>query len=602
MKILKNLQDTIQKKYPLIWNTRILYVLFFAFWVHLIFFVIGYFYLNDQVLQQSYLNIEGIQGLFLTGSIISLILILIWMVYYFKNNAFKNFYPVTSQRLFGEFLILLGGIFYSISFYMSFITGIQAKLATHYPESELSEHIDVVNKIGFMLPYNVFDYNLFNKQMPSYFKDKQRISVEPNNKKALIDSSKATVFDGTYAFQFFTLKEVFTDIVYDTVNEPYPEYFYNFKDSLYQVYKEEYGNYLRDVSNDENRRIYLALVDSIYDVEPQLETKKPSLLHSSIVMSYVKNQKYNNTNILGWESTYNLEDTLLFGLKEYHYNLLNQRKKSEIEDLMSQYISIADHYTTERNIDAKFWLNFAYNPDKNYEIPFLIYREIYEDEYGSMRYLENNNDVRQAETAVEPSEYSENSDRVEVYPEVQFKSYYLDSESLTNIFKNVYQLRYEDQKTNLFWGLLYTSFVLALLLFAFRITDIRTLIFTIVVSGIIAIVFGLFALIVRGEGLGLAIIGLIITGVIIGSGVLFSYHSNKFQKGITILLTLSVFPLFLLALYGLIYEIYRINNPDYEYEFIFQNPIQFMATILVLTLLFYYFYMKKVLLWRAMPS
>ena len=84
------------ERYPTIWNTRLVWMLLAAVTLHLLFFVFGFFTLtNPEMLQERRVtNLFFENGSIFLSVIISILVVVTWIIYMFKNNAFKNFYPI----------------------------------------------------------------------------------------------------------------------------------------------------------------------------------------------------------------------------------------------------------------------------------------------------------------------------------------------------------------------------------------------------------------------------------------------------------------------------------------------------------------------------
>ena len=121
--MLKNIQKYLLLNYPLLWNTKIVPLSILLVLLNLIFFAIGF--KNGEIdfteTNNNYNYNESEPILIFIGVLISAMIIIIWLVYYFKNNAFKSFYPNENFGLFKEWLIIFSVAFltalFSVSYY-----------------------------------------------------------------------------------------------------------------------------------------------------------------------------------------------------------------------------------------------------------------------------------------------------------------------------------------------------------------------------------------------------------------------------------------------------------------------------------------------------
>ena len=106
MRKINQINQYLLERFPNIWNTRIVWMLLLGIAVHFIFFFIGFVsHASPGTLQHT----RAIDDYFSTGLvfvhvIISVLLIVGWLIYMLKNNAFKNFYPSSGKKLFFEFV------------------------------------------------------------------------------------------------------------------------------------------------------------------------------------------------------------------------------------------------------------------------------------------------------------------------------------------------------------------------------------------------------------------------------------------------------------------------------------------------------------------
>ena len=104
---------------------------------HLVFFGLGFIMLTDSTLGISYYPWGNLfNGLPMLLNFIIIVLLLVgWLIYLFRNNAFERFYPVSRWQLFWRFVVyfaVIGGIT-SSSF--SFMAGEKAKVYWRYTDS-----------------------------------------------------------------------------------------------------------------------------------------------------------------------------------------------------------------------------------------------------------------------------------------------------------------------------------------------------------------------------------------------------------------------------------------------------------------------------------
>ena len=125
------------ERFPLVWNTHLIWALPLILAIHLFFFLWGFATVTDENMSNYSFGLENhFEGLPMVMSFIVIVLMLVgWFIRLFKNNAFERFYPVSEWQLFRQFVIylfIMGGI---LSSGFSFTIGESAKVHWRYTDS-----------------------------------------------------------------------------------------------------------------------------------------------------------------------------------------------------------------------------------------------------------------------------------------------------------------------------------------------------------------------------------------------------------------------------------------------------------------------------------
>ncbi|MCW4470744.1 hypothetical protein OGH69_17360 [Flavobacterium sp. MFBS3-15] len=143
----KNIQHTLLLRYPLLWNTRIVPLAAIGILLNIIFFVWGY---NHGAVDFGPFNtsyyIDATPAIVIMLSIVlALLTLILWLVFYLRNNAFKSFYPQRGSALYKEWLIILLACMINCSYSLSFLYGQDVRGRGYFPEEEFSHRIDVIS-------------------------------------------------------------------------------------------------------------------------------------------------------------------------------------------------------------------------------------------------------------------------------------------------------------------------------------------------------------------------------------------------------------------------------------------------------------------------
>lgn len=157
---------------PLLWNMKIVPVAAISLALHLIFFLTGY--INGAVdftqayEQYVYDVTPGIAIFF--SVIIGLFLFIIWIVYYFRNNAFKAFYPKNKSSLYKEWLLIILVCLLNCTYSLTFMYAQDLRKRNYFPEQEFSHRVDVISMASVFVDGGFLEdeyYQEYDKQLDS---------------------------------------------------------------------------------------------------------------------------------------------------------------------------------------------------------------------------------------------------------------------------------------------------------------------------------------------------------------------------------------------------------------------------------------------------
>jgi len=156
---MKKWTQQILANYPLIWNTRFYLMLPVLAILYCLSFLLGYFK------RYSFTNIyhdriEPEAGMFVFVILLSLLLSILWLVYYLRNNGLKSYYPTTTGKLFAEYLIILFTCVGLVSIIEPYRLGSYLKFNQTFNKADA---IKDANTANLALSFLAFDFNDFYK-------------------------------------------------------------------------------------------------------------------------------------------------------------------------------------------------------------------------------------------------------------------------------------------------------------------------------------------------------------------------------------------------------------------------------------------------------
>lgn len=163
--MLKRFNQYLVTNHPQLWNTRLPHMLLAILVIHVLFFIAGYLHFDDWGKLHTYYNINHqlVQSENIAYSILaSTLLLIVWLVFYLRNNPFKSFYPLKPVYFFTEFAIIFIVIFGSITFYKSYASGFCYAIERQTNSINLVEEVNTYNLAYGLLPSKRHHYGIHN--------------------------------------------------------------------------------------------------------------------------------------------------------------------------------------------------------------------------------------------------------------------------------------------------------------------------------------------------------------------------------------------------------------------------------------------------------
>ncbi len=566
------------ENYPTIWNTKIVWMLAVSCILHIIFFILGYVTLIDPELlhERNAIDVYFENGTAFFSIILSILLLVIWLIYLFKNNAFKNFYPTSQLKLFSQFISYFIIIFFSTSFYFSYTYGLKLYIVNTYEDVVVADEINVSNNAALFFSHAIDDYTLDNLRYPPPFSE---IYCESNSE--LIDREKIYVsfLDQDYQFYTLTSKEVKIRAIVSDYNldnyvfrrERDSSYVYFFKDTLVDISK-----YVENAIPT-----YFNYSDTFYDAE-DYEQYDYNFSYTNkaypIYDKYEKKREYRN---------------------KYAFDLLKRNNADEIKALLKRFLTIADKYKVQHNLSEEKWFNLVYHPDE-FKVESLIRKEKKIDGYESYT------NATAEQTAIQKFNLERRT------------NFYIETDNLEYVFENIEEIKNRNVLDGFIHFFIWTAFCIAMLIFIFRITGLRQFLFTVIAAGVLIVFISLVTVLYMYIGGGGSnkeeyfafYLTLIIGGLILYTSIFLTDRIRKNIMAIFLNLSLLGFVLYVLLIVTLISLHQRETcNKLYSYDYTRDcfNLGEWLGTylsyiLLLIGIVFVYFYTHIVKKWKGLPE
>lgn len=575
-KFIQQKNQYLLENHPTLWNTKILWMLAASSIIHLLFFIAGLLSLMDPEALQKYRVIENYfsNGVVLLGILISVLMLVVWMISMFRNNAFKNFYPFTRLKLFKHFVAYFIIFIASTTFYYSFTLGMQLYTSTAYDDDRMAKEISIINKGMPLLPFELMSYELDRLRQPAPF---DTLYCQTSSKNLDREAPYYEFKDQFY--QYYILKEItFNESEVIRSNSDVPNK-YVFNETI-------------------NGKRFYYLKDRVVKPELPFNNAAPSFYNFSDVFYLPENSSNYYSESLYYRTMESPSFNKLTPARKQQ-TLINQQLLKEgeksVEEALSQVLKIAADYQIKNNIVLSEWMN-----SQSYQQPYSISELINNGTRPYVRPYNNNGD----------SDF-------ERYEKELRKNNYFDANSLSRCLENIHEIK----TTNIFEGSLHVfmwlGFLFSVIVFMFRVTGLKPLLFSVVSVGLLAVFTSLLAVFIgyllsfpRDGDILIYILIISISTVILIAALGYAHRMKKLIAGIFMNITMMGIVPYMVLIIAFISSIQEKNCPygdgheNRDSCLILWDVLGVYWSYLfwALGMLFIYWFCKRLMTWRAMPE
>lgn len=246
--MIKKIQQYILIRYPLLWNIRLIPMLLIIAIINLIFFFISYA-VTETALERTYYSSYSAQSdlglIYFAGILVSLLALIGWLTFYFRNNGLKTFYPRTTSKVYLEWFLV-----FIISAGLSFVPvtltlGYNAKWRMMASQSEAQEVMNTLETVKMLIPEDADSYK--------YGTDARGIRQKPIPIPQGMTLKLDSINLDDYSFDYTDKGQIVIKGYTGASMLFYSDYDYNYKDSDYSSYSYDYRYYSDDDSGQAAR-------------------------------------------------------------------------------------------------------------------------------------------------------------------------------------------------------------------------------------------------------------------------------------------------------------------------------------------------------------
>ncbi|WP_313375746.1 hypothetical protein [Chishuiella sp.] len=570
----KKLNQNLITKYPLIWNLKYIWILLVALVINSIAFINGFLSFNKKSqLQEFQLFNKFInEGTFVYYIFISVILLIIWIYFYIKNNRFKSFYPTSRNYLFKEFLAVFSLFIVFLYIPNSYKLGIKTRVANYMSEDQYLKDIDIINRgQAFTLQYN-FGYNSYSRNLSVPVFD---TLVSEQQTRQLFNQNLIELKKRNPKLVKQFLEPYFRNDEFETL---LAEHFPQRKSYQSINFNRNYIPLTKEISDDSE-------YPSSYNEESVVEAAIPyendfEKVNDTATITYVNLASLYNYSSLAFENPRDSTKNHEYYDKEL-ITLLQKNNRNDIQKLLNNYKELLDKNEIGYRFEHTKWIDYI----PNYPYYFI------DNQLSNY----NNRD--------------------------EFKSNdYINQSALNIIYSNVGQAKYQSFWLNNIQYYILSALVFTMLLITFRFSSFKVWLTTIIGAGI---------LVILGSVIGLAF-NYFLSSNYLAYIILFFFYvvfliltffglkngKNKLITGVNLnwfVLTNIFIAIFLLSFYTQIREdilydytqaesLYQFREKNKELQLLDQLADIFLYINPIIYVIAFYFIINLYKKWQAMPE
>ncbi|MDO5977723.1 hypothetical protein [Flavivirga spongiicola] len=572
------------ENHPIIWNTKLFWVASASLILHILFFIFGLLAITNPEILHEYgaKSIFFENGTIFISIILSILILVIWLIFLFKNNAFKNFYPTSKLKLFKQFLIYLIITFLSTTFYISYNFGVKSYISFKYDDKSIEKEIAVSNAAALFFSKSIEDYTINQRRYPHPFNTLYCETYEGSDR----DNDRLYLSFLDYKYRFYTL--------------------YKKEGALYQELSDStYRGFVFYKTKDTIRTYFYK--DSIFDASSFVQTTNPNYFNYSKIFYLSKKERLKYDNIQYGHNEYNeyeyynyqqdfTKNNALWN--KAGYDLLNRNNSDEIKQILADFLMISDAYEIEHNLTTGDWFNMVYHPNDNFELKKLIR----DKPKGEIQF-----------EAVEPK-----TAMADFYKK-HITDYYLDTDSLYKVFDNIEDIKESNPFSESIHFFIWFAFFFSALVFMFRSTGLKPLLFTIISIGILVVFVTLLTVFYtyvnkynqENTQYFASYLTFILSTIILSIPIFYAKRIKKLIVAICLNISIIGFVLYVFLIITII-SLHQSDACIRNYSFYTHNKdcfnllksigIYWSYILFIINLLFIYIYSGVIKKWKALPE
>lgn len=458
MNLYKRINNYLLEHYPILWNTNFIWMVLVALLLNGFMFLVGYMITNISVLSDFYIEDYFFRsGMPFIYYIMVIIIVVIWLLRFYKHNPFKYFYPVKKTYFYALFIQVFVVFFLLLLGNYSFTLGAFKKTNKVLNETTLEQDRKTVN---LAYPFLVRAYDEYQIKQRCYPAPFPLSLVHLVNKKAYPSNhtklpAEMAVDETAAAVATDADRAIEDDALRYKIDYSKPHLILNGAVYQFGTYKE-----VKIDSCTTNNQI-----DSIYDVSNVYGIHQYSI--------------YNFSNV--FISKNNSSDEYRNDIAPTVHRWLINKNEDSIQKVLIAFSKILNKYDIKHKYDPAVLANLAINLNLD-ELKAGLIGESYGNYYRD--------DVVEYPADAAASDSQDLFSDSQTYKLVQqCKQYRIDYYALTKVYRNQDTVVSNKMDDAYFWIILYSCFSLAMLVLAGKFTNLANILIAAVIAGALLLLY-----------------------------------------------------------------------------------------------------------------
>ena len=154
--MLKNLDKKLLHHFPLLWNLKFPYIILAGIVFHILAYFGSYFFSDFDIKSLRDFHSNNVEDIIIGFfAVFGGIILIVWFLFYIRNNGLKAFYPKDKNAIFKEWLLVFCILLLFLSAIFTIQKGIKDKAISLFSKEEFSKRVETVYKAGFFIDYPI---------------------------------------------------------------------------------------------------------------------------------------------------------------------------------------------------------------------------------------------------------------------------------------------------------------------------------------------------------------------------------------------------------------------------------------------------------------